>query len=122
VSQLFVYGTLKRGECRAHLLEGQRCLFPECRTAADYLMVQLEGYPGLIEVAPGAGKNIVGELWQIDNACRARLDIVEDVAEGLYQLRSIRLEGRQDGQAYFYLRSVSGLPVCGCCWSTCPRS
>ena len=85
-------------------------------------MVRLDGYPGLIEVAPGTGKNIVGELWQIDDACRTRLDIVEAVADGLYQLRPIRLEGREDGQAYFYLKPVAGRPDCGPGWSTAPRS
>ncbi len=74
-------------------------------------------YPGLVDVSDGA--SIDGELWEIDEPCRARLDVIEAVAEGEYELRRIELkEPHQavEAYAYFYLRDVRGLPDCGSNW------
>lgn len=118
---IFVYGTLKRGLCRAHFLTGQR-FWGEARTLPRYRMYNCGTYPGL-KPAPGDGLSIVGELWQVDSECLARLDQEEGVAEGLYVRRSIELapasrEPLPDSliEAYFYLPGVAGFPDCGECW------
>lgn len=129
---IFVYGTLKRGHCRAAFLSGQTFL-GLAATVPDYRLVRLDGFPGLIDMPLGSGLPIEGELWSVDDACLVRLDAEEDVDTGLYQRRAVRLQAEsfvasQDSpqvseslslipldqvEAYFYLRSVVGKPDCG---------
>lgn len=111
---LFVYGTLKRGHCRELFLAGQTFL-GEVQTEPLYRMYNCGSYPGLREESPGAA--IQGELWEVDSECLQRLDAEEGVGEGLYERRSIQLSRHRAGvEAYFYLRSVAGMPDCGDCW------
>ncbi len=113
---IFVYGTLMRGDCRHSALSGQE-FFGEARTVASYRMYDVGTYPALIEDAHGL--EIEGEVWRVDSACRARLDAVEGVDEGLYARRPIRLQPPFDAssvEAYFYRHSTSGLRDCGARW------
>lgn len=114
--RIFAYGTLKRGLCRHHFLAGQKFI-AEARTAPRYRMYNLGTYPGLVD-APQNGLSIHGEIWEVDAACLARMDVEEGVAERLYERRAIELLERQHGpvQAYFSLQDVSSLPDCGDCW------
>lgn len=115
---IFVYGTLKRGDCRHHLLMKQHFL-GEATTVPDYLLINLGSYPGLVECGQGDGRSIQGELYQVSHATLQRLDLEEGVAEGLYERRSIRLQNSyQDHfiEAYFYLGQVDGLPEMGTTW------
>jgi gamma-glutamylaminecyclotransferase len=117
---LFVYGTLKRGDCRHSVLAGQT-FQGQARTAPRYRMYNVGSYPALVETPDGLA--IEGELWQVDATCLARLDEVEGVAEGLYQRRAIQLaEPFTDvsAQSYFFLKNTAGLADCGPCWQ--PRS
>ncbi len=113
---LFVYGTLKRGDCRHGILAGQ--IFQgEARTAPRYRLYNVGSYPALVESTDGLA--IEGELWRIDDACLARLDEVEGVAEGLYERRAIQLAapaGDISAQSYFFLKSTADLADCGPCW------
>ena len=113
---IFVYGTLKRGGCRAGLLAGQT-MIGEAATEPWYRMVDCGSYPGLIDAASGV--SIMGELWAVDAACLKALDLAEGVAEGLYERRTVRLQppyADERIEAYFYLRPTAGLRDCGCCW------
>ena len=113
---LFIYGTLKRGDCRHSALAGQTFV-GEARTAPRYRLYNIGSYPGLVEATDGIA--IEGELWRIDEACLARLDEVEGVDEGLYERRGIQLaEPQVDSsvQSYFFLQSPTGLADCGPCW------
>ena len=113
---VFVYGTLKHNQCRSHYLQNQK-LLGLARTSTGYRMHNVGDYPGLVEASPGT--SIEGELWEIDEPCRARLDVVEAVAEGEYALRRIELlepHVSVEAFAYFYLRDVRGFPDCGSCW------
>ena len=119
---IFVYGTLKRGLCRAHLLTGQQFL-GEARTQPLYRMFNCETYPGL-KLVPQDGLSIVGELWSVDSECLARLDREEGVAEGLYRRQPIELAPpvpvpmtSANIEAYFYVHRVDGFPDCGDCWN-----
>ena len=118
---IFVYGTLKRGLCRAHFLTGQH-FWGEARTLPRYRMYNCGTYPGL-KPAPGDGLSIIGELWKVDDTCLARLDREEGVAEGLYVRHAIELapsasEPLPDAliEAYFYVPGIAGYPDCGDCW------
>lgn len=109
MTRVFVYGTLKRGGSNHRYLQAQHFL-STATTAPDYRMFGLEGYPGLVEVTPGTGLGIVGEVWSVDETCLAELDRLEGVDEGLYRRGPIRLDPpRSDAvYAYFYLGSVKG--------------
>ncbi len=113
---VFVYGTLKRGHCRASNLAGQRFV-GTAETAPRYRMRDIGTYPGLIESAEGLA--IQGEVWDVDDACLQRLDVVEAVSEGEYERRGIALQApfdRQLVEAYFYLRPTAALADCGTTW------
>jgi len=115
---LFVYGTLKRGDVRAPLLAGQTFL-GEARTAARYRLFNTGDYPALVDAGPlgVAGRSILGELWQVDADCLARLDEEEGVDEGLYARRTVALiEPAEPAESYFFLLPVNGLPDCGERW------
>ncbi len=113
---LFVYGTLKRGHCREHLLAGQR-LLGSTRTTNHYRLYNCGSYPGLVD-APGNGLAIQGELWEVDANCLRQLDLVEEIDAGLYSRRGIEVESLIEGsvQAYYYEGPITGLADCGDCW------
>lgn len=122
--KIFVYGTLKRTGCRRSVLRDQEFL-GEASTQAAYRMFSLGDYPGLVDAAQLVGSDhqpgfrIHGELYEVDGDCKRKLDAIECVDEGLYQLRSIDLVAPFDSEevfAYFYLLSVEGCPECGDCW------
>ena len=117
---IFVYGTLKRGFCRSHLLAGQ-ALLTEARTLPKYRMYDCGTYPGLKPATDGLA--ILGEVWSVDEACLARLDQEEGVAEGLYSRSTIELAHPLPAsvtatpvEAYFYELPVTGFPDCGERW------
>ena len=117
---IFVYGTLKRGCCRSHFLEGQLFL-GEARTLPKYRMYSCGTYPGLRLAEDGL--SILGEVWSVDEACLARLDREEGVDEGLYSRGLIEMQlplpetvAAVPVEAYYYLPSVAGFPDCGDRW------
>jgi len=87
--RIFVYGTLKRGYCRAANLVGQQFL-GEAKTLAHYRLFDCGSYPGLVEAENGL--EILGEVWTVDAACLRQLDLVEAVEEGLYRRGPIKLQ------------------------------
>ena len=115
---LFIYGTLKRGDVRAYLLQGQTFL-GEASTAPRYRLFNTGDYPALVEVEPLdlGGRSIQGELWAIDEDCLDRLDEEEGVDEGLYERRAVELSPHKERvQSYFYLPSIAGMSDCGTAW------
>jgi gamma-glutamylaminecyclotransferase len=109
-TEIFVYGTLQRAGSNHGQLAGQRWL-AAARTRQLYRLYDLDGYPGMIAAAPGAGLSIPGEVWAVDAACLARLDQFEGVDQGLYQRAVVQLEGppeRAGVLTYLYLRPVTG--------------
>ena len=83
--QLFIYGTLKRGQSRAGALNRQRFL-GNAQTAPKYRMFDCGEYPGLVEAEDGV--SIAGELWEVDQACLDVLDELEGTNLDLFQRRS----------------------------------
>ncbi len=105
---VFVYGTLKRGGDNHGVIAGQRFV-GEARTEPAFRLYLLDGYPGMVEQAPGL--SIEGELWEVDAACLARLDELEGTAEGLYARVPVPLLPPHAGagaETYLYRRSVEG--------------
>lgn len=115
---LFIYGTLKRGDVRAPLLDGQQYL-GQAKTAPLYRLFNVGNYPALVQAAPLnlTGRSIQGELWQVDEPCLARLDEEEGVDEGLYERSTIELIGSPAyAMTYLYRQPVDGLADCEECW------
>lgn len=115
--RIFVYGTLKRGGRYSHYLNGQTFL-GEAFTEPCYRMVDCGTYPGLYPVEKH-GLSVQGEVWEVDAACRARLDLLEDVSSGEYEFAAVRLLSPFDAQnvsTYFYRWASSGMPDAGDNW------
>ena len=84
---LFVYGTLRRGGDNHAKLAGARYI-SSARTVAGYELVDMGGYPAVLEHGCDA---IVGELYEIDDALSKRLDAFEEVPT-LYERKRVRLD------------------------------
>ncbi len=108
---IFVYGTLKRGGSNHQHLAGQTFL-GEGRTGPGFRLFDLGAYPGMVARADGH-RGVPGEVWAVDAACLARLDVLEGVAEGLYRRDRVTLFppfADRPVETYFYARTVEGRP------------
>ena len=113
---VFVYGTLKRGGVNHAWIEAQQFV-AEARTVPAYRMFDLGGYPGMVRSKDGI--SIQGEIWSVDEAGLARLDVLEDTAGGEYERVVVALEGEhatKSVEGYIYLSSVEGRRDLGPCW------
>lgn len=72
--QLFVYGTLMRGQANAHWLQSARYLC-SIRTTAGFQLVSLGAYPGMI--AGGTG-TVAGEVFVVPDGLWPSLDAFEE--------------------------------------------
>lgn len=115
--RIFVYGSLRRGLSNHRYLVGQRFL-GDARTTPAYRMVDCGGYPGLFPVENG-GISVCGEVWEVDESCRKRLDVLEDVERGMYALEPVRLLApfdAREARTYLYRWPVTGYPDAGADW------
>jgi gamma-glutamylcyclotransferase (GGCT)/AIG2-like uncharacterized protein YtfP len=107
---LFVYGTLKRGGVRHHLVKDQTFL-GEARTLPRYVLFDMTDHPALVH-RPADGRSVQGELYRVETNLLAKLD-QEEGAPTLFRLEPIALEGEQESaSAYFFQKSVEGRPLC----------
>ena len=116
MTRLFVYGTLKRGGENHEWINSQTFV-AVARTKPLYRLFDLGGYPGMVPTEDGIA--IQGEIWDVDAAGLARLDVLEDIEGGEYERVLIELEGEFSSQlveGYLYLRDVSGRRDVGACW------
>jgi gamma-glutamylcyclotransferase (GGCT)/AIG2-like uncharacterized protein YtfP len=89
--RVFVYGSLRRGQGNNRLLYASE--FVGNATVCGTLY-SLGGFPGLrIDDSEG---DVVGEVWQVDDATLAELDRLEGVAVGFYERRKwrVKIEGK----------------------------
>ena len=92
-SLVFVYGTSLRGEAGHAELRGARYV-GEARTRAQFDLVDLGGFPGLID---GGTSRVEGELYALQPGLVRQLDEIEDHPE-YFRRTEIALE---DGQRVF---------------------
>lgn len=114
---VFVYGTLKRGGDNHGWIQQQQFV-AEAHTQPLYRMYDLGGYPGMVRV-PNQGLSIEGEVWEVDEAGLAKLDILEDIEGGEYERVPVPLLGgfaERYVEGYIYLRSTEGRRDVGNCW------
>lgn len=113
--KVFVYGTLKRGFPNHHYMTTSK-LIGVYRTVARYPLVVGGRYfsPSLLP-EPGAGKRILGELWEVDDATLAKLDELETVQLPTgYRREMAKIEPEAGGpatEAWTYFRERSRVPV-----------
>lgn len=73
LEQVFVYGTLRRGEVNHHLLGGA-VFVGQHMTPPCYRMLHLGAYPGVVE---GGRVCIAGEIYRVDRQQLVQLDKLE---------------------------------------------
>jgi gamma-glutamylaminecyclotransferase len=118
MSLIFVYGTLKRGGRNFHHMAGQQFL-GEARTPPGFRLYELDGYPGML-IKPDDRDGVTGEVWSVDTAGLAQLDLLEGLAQGLYRRIPINLLppfADQPVETYLYARSIEGRPAIGSTWT-----
>ena len=116
--KLFIYGSLKRGEYNnPRCLTGQKFV-REAETLPQYKLMANEFYPCMVSSMLN-GKEIKGEIWDVDATCLSYLDAMERGAGYTRKpvLLKNQLEDESDVQTYLYLGSTSGLKDCGVEWS-----
>lgn len=116
MTNIFVYGTLKRGCKNHHHLAGH--FIGEARTAPGYRLHDLGDYPGMVADATHAD-GVTGEIWSVDDAALAHLDAFEGVDEGLYRRERVKLTtpfADAEVHTYLYARSVADRPALGATW------
>ena len=75
---LFVYGTLRRDECRANVLDVCRREGPPMWRMPNAKMIDLKAYPGVVR--SNEGTSVVGEVYYVDTEdLWQRLDRIEGV-------------------------------------------
>jgi gamma-glutamylaminecyclotransferase len=115
MAKIFVYGTLMRGQCRAHVLRDQRSL-GLARTEPQYLLYETGSYPAMVRSKQGV--EVEGEVWEVSIDCLDILDGIEGVPD-LYSREPVRLKDPplQDVQAYLYRQPTTGMALCGKRWA-----
>lgn len=112
---VFIYGTLKKGCCRNHLLENQKFI-GLARTTNQYKIYDCGGFPGLASAYPSEDNFVEGELWEVDENYISYLDRIEG-SPYLYCLDKVFLQDiDEEVYAYFWKKSTVGLKDCGHVW------
>lgn len=111
MSPLFVYGTLLRGEPNHHLLSTAVYLGP-ARTVARYTLVDLGGFPALLE---GGGTAVEGEVYSVGRATLAQADRLEGHPH-FYERVGVQLQHAVDMGGF-----VSPIPPFGYVLKRAPR-
>ncbi len=110
---VFVYGTLKRGQCRGSVLMGQVFL-GEQTTKPLYQMYKISSFPGIMLAENSSPVPIKGELWSVDEITLRRLDQIEG-HPNLFKRDKIELESGLEAVAYYWngRRPIEDI---GDCW------
>lgn len=103
---VFVYGTLRKDDCRAGVLSDYKCTNPEAYLD-DFQMLHLGGFPGIV---PGPGR-VRGEVYEVDEACLKALDGIEgyrkdDPDHSLYIRETVNVfnpDGGNIGEVFTYV-------------------
>lgn len=103
---VFVYGTLRKGQIRHGVLKGS--LFIGYGFLKGYDMYNLGSFPAIVK---GSGV-VYGEVYSTNEETLKTLDYIEGVDCGLYkrELKTIELESGEVIEAFVYVfsRSLSG--------------
>ncbi len=75
---IFVYGTLRRGECNSHYLKNS--VFLRTDIVKGFVMADLGQYPMVFETGLG-DDTITIEVYEIDDTTLKRIDLLEEYEE-----------------------------------------
>jgi gamma-glutamylaminecyclotransferase len=106
--ELFVYGTLMRGEHHHDVMVGAEFI-AEAETLPAYELVLIDYFPAMLE---GGSTRVRGELYRVDRATLARLDALEEVPH-YYVRASIALSDGQSAETYLMPRerAANAVPI-----------
>lgn len=93
--QLFVYGTLMRGEVEHPVLR-EATFIKETTTVDGYRLVESNGRAALITATHGV---VEGELYQLGAELLQQLDVLREAGR-LYSRQAVTLHDGQQAQAY----------------------
>ena len=97
---VFVYGTLKKGQCNHALLAGFKGI---AARAAGIVLHAGPAYPFAVR---GAG-TAIGEVYAVDNQTLAKLDALEDHPNDyVRELTPVHLEDGETVHAWIYLNQA----------------
>jgi gamma-glutamylaminecyclotransferase len=110
--KLFVYGSLKRGFGNHELLKNSKFLGAYDTSDANYQMFSFGGFPGVIALDEQDRHHyILGELYEVDDATLARVDMLEGNGH-FYTRKIIELSETDDiVEAWMYLLPQSYLQM-----------
>jgi len=97
MTRIFVYGTLRMGQCRNHVLSDSEYL-GGARTKPEFTMWDLGPYPAVTNFG---ADSIAGEVYEVDERTLAELDRIEGHPR-LYRRTDIELADGQPVQTYLY--------------------
>jgi gamma-glutamylaminecyclotransferase len=123
---IFVYGTLKKGDCRAGVLGGGRFI-GNARTTDAFTLYSCGSFPAMVmpedkELQTG----VHGELYEVpESLLDNRLDAIEGVPNlydrGIAKIQSVETDNPEDAKiteakTYIFQRSVKDLKHLGLMW------
>jgi len=115
--RVFVFGTLKEGFPNFHVNRGRRIAgeFVTVRPYPLYLVGERRS-PWMLD-QPGSGQNVHGQVFEVDDAALAQMDVLERVGEP-DGYRRVRIEVAVAGQAaaaalevFVYLKDPAEFPA-----------
>lgn len=106
--QVFVYGTLKKGEGNHHILRGSQFVAPD--SVRGYLLYSLGGFPGASPTIPTGNSLVCGEVYSVDDETLKMMDRLEG-HPNWYRREMVILESKRRAWMYVYLCSLEGRPI-----------
>jgi gamma-glutamylcyclotransferase (GGCT)/AIG2-like uncharacterized protein YtfP len=107
MTKVFVYGTLRQGECNHRRYLGSAKCLGAARTEPAYSLVDLNHFPAMID---GGTSAVVGEVYEVTDEELAMLDRLEG-HPNFYYRTTCRLETGQIVSTYMMLGAkVEGYP------------
>lgn len=100
---VFVYGSLRRGECNHRVLAGAR-MIAAAQTSPRFRLVDLGAYPALLA---GGATAVLGEVYEVDGETLERLDRLEGHPT-FYRREPMVLDNDQIAYVYVFVGNVPG--------------
>lgn len=76
------------------------------RTTKAYQLFDMGGFPGMVPLKDGTG--VSGEIYDVSETTKMRLDRYECVDNGLFRFEEIELEDGSKAHAYIFNRIEEG--------------
>lgn len=100
--RLFVYGTLRRDECRHSVLGRFNPTFvKEVKTASTYKLLDLGAFPAMVH----GDRAVIGELYDVSDDAIPTFDMIEGVPY-LFNRNTIALQDGTNAIAYIFMRDT----------------